>query len=48
MKRLVALVVFVLSLGIAAPAGAAPMAGDWVCVAIYPLNLGVCVGNPFP
>ncbi len=45
MKRLLAILVFLFAmLGTASPAGAS----DWVCVAIYPINLGVCVGNPFP
>ena len=40
----------ILALGSATPATATPRiaSGDWACVALDALNLGVCQGNPLP
>ncbi len=45
MKPLVATVVFLLGwLGTGAPAGADLVPGNWVCVVVYPSNVGACAG----
>ncbi|MBW3614246.1 MAG: hypothetical protein KY439_02925 [Actinobacteria bacterium] len=49
MKRVAAVVVFLAGIIVAAsPAAADHGPTPWACVAVYPINLGVCVYNPFP